>query len=320
MNIKTLPKIASRLKIGRFGPSSIMTVILLAIIVVAAFWVRSLPARFGELGGLDEFYIFRMSEYVLTHNWQMPDPDLMRHHPFGARPILGDPPIPYYLPAAVYVAGGGFGMTYLQFALIFPAIMGALAVLAGYFLGKIVRDRKTGLLTAFFMAVIPAFLTRTIGGSFEKEGVIAPFIILCMYFFIRSYKGASWKRGALCGVFLVIITQGWGGYQYFYYILTLFTVILLLLNQNLNKLLNSYIPMYVVMMIASFILPYKAVGITSPVYIIMAFSAVMVVSRFAVEKYGLIRKEKIIYFVPACFVVGVIGLLLFIIVIISKNI
>ena len=36
--------------------------IVLLIIFLSAFWVRSFPARYGELQALDPFQIFRMSE------------------------------------------------------------------------------------------------------------------------------------------------------------------------------------------------------------------------------------------------------------------
>ena len=57
--------------------------ILLLIIIVSAFSVRAIPARFNELPGLDEFYFYRISDYALKNNLQLPALDTMRYHPFG---------------------------------------------------------------------------------------------------------------------------------------------------------------------------------------------------------------------------------------------
>ena len=86
MDIKALSEFAPRL-----NWRAAFYIIVLLLIASSAFWVRALPSRFGELQAIDPFYLYRMSEHVYENNWQLPEVDLMRHHPFGATPIKSDP-------------------------------------------------------------------------------------------------------------------------------------------------------------------------------------------------------------------------------------
>jgi len=204
---------------NRFTPRKIFTenwhLIVLLLIFLTAFWFRSFPARFGELQALDPFYIYRVSEYVLTHNWQLFDYDILRAYPEGNNPWKTEYLGPIYIPAFVYALGGGWGMHYLHFAIIWPAFMGALACLAMYLLGSELFERKSaGLFSAFFLATTPSFITRTSAGFFEKEPIAGVFIILSAYFFIRSFKKNSWVSGIMGGISFFIGAITWGGMRY----------------------------------------------------------------------------------------------------------
>jgi len=290
---------------------TVIYMVLLALIVVSAFWLRALPARFGELQAIDPFYLFRISEYVLENSWQMPEIDLMRHHPFGAKPGLYDPPTLYYLPAILYVVMGGLSMTYLQFAILFPAMMGALAVAITYFVGKLLYDRKAGLLAAFFMATVPAFITRTSAGFFEKESMSAPFFMLGIYFFLKGYKDKSWKSSAISGIVsglaLLFVAQTWGGARIFFMLIAGFALILLLLNQHSKKLTATFMPMFITIIVGYFVFPYKYTSLTEMSYLLLIATAIIMGLRHGVERYGLVKKEHLPYFVPAMALIGAVG-------------
>ncbi|RLI97961.1 MAG: hypothetical protein DRO99_01925, partial [Candidatus Aenigmatarchaeota archaeon] len=282
---------------------------ILLIIVVLGFWVRSFPARFNELQAIDPFYIYRMSEYVVNNNFQLPENDMLRHHPFGVPPA-GQPPVAFYLPAIMYVVIGPLtGLGYFQYALLYPALMGALASIVMFFIGKELFDRKTGLFAAFFLATIPAFITRTSAGFFDKEANAGVLMLMLFYFFIRAYKRNCWKSGILGGISMFFLVQTWaGGVQYIALLIPAFIIVMLLLNRNISRISKAYIPLAVGMM-ANVMMPYHPNILGFSIYGTVPMVLVLLLARMGVERYGLVKKDQMAYVVPGIIVVGILGLL-----------
>jgi len=111
--------------------------VLLAIFLTA-FWLRSFPARYGELQALDPFQIYRVSEHLVENGFQLPENDMLRYYPLGVNTWHYNYMVPLYLPAISYVILStiGLSMHYLHFAILWSAALGALAVVAIYFIGR----------------------------------------------------------------------------------------------------------------------------------------------------------------------------------------
>lgn len=307
--------------------------IALLIIVVTAFWFRSFPARYGELQALDPLYLFRMSEYALENNWQQPELDMLRYYPTGVPYQDSDYMVPIYLPAIMYTFTGfvGINMPYLHFAIIYPAIMGALAVLVGFFLGKEMFNKEAGLFIAFFMAIIPAFITRTSAGFFEKESIGAVFMLLTLYLFIKGFKKKSIKYGILAGLSMAVLTGGWGGSVYVYLVISGFIALLFALNivfsvlgylfTGLKSLVSDLEPyfgtgmlrVYIPMILLGTLLPQLApryIGMSNPAVLLSYAIIAVLVFRVFIKRFSLLREEHVQYFIPAVMVFGFIGLLI----------
>ena len=84
---------------------------VLILITVFAFWTRAIPAKYGELQALDPFFAFRMNEYMLEHNLQLPPFDHMRYWPDGVYLKNYGPIIYFYVPVVLYVAFVFFGVS-----------------------------------------------------------------------------------------------------------------------------------------------------------------------------------------------------------------
>jgi dolichyl-diphosphooligosaccharide--protein glycosyltransferase len=308
-------------------------VILLVIIVCIAFWARSFPARAGELQALDPFYIYSVSEYLVNHNLQMPEFDSMRYYPFGVVPMEVNSLGSVYIPAIIYLFLSFFGlnMHYLHFAIIFPALMGALSVFVMFFLGReLFRSNVAGLFSAFFLAMTPAFITRTSAGFFEKEPTGAPFMVISVYLFLKAYRQGSWKYGILSGISLALGTMTWGGISYVYLIFMLFGGLLLLsysalvvgdyMFGNLGKivseiedfmgyrLLASYGLMIVVAVLAQSPFP-NTMGFLHNMVLPNIIIIAILAGKLLIERYGVLAKENQRYFVPAALLCGVLFVL-----------
>ena len=284
-------------------------VIALILIVVMGFWIRSLPAKYDELQAIDPFYIYRISEFVVENNFQMPANDYFRHYPFGVPPS-GQTPLPFFLPAYMFaIIGPLSGLDFFHFALLYPAIMGALASLVMFFIGRELFDNKTGVLAAFFLATVPAFITRTSAGFFDKEATAGLIMLLVFFFFIRAYKKDSWKSGILGGISMFLLIQTWaGGMQYISMLMPLLLMVILLLNKDVWRISKAYIPLLAGTLL-SLVMPYHPAVISLSVYGTIPIFSVFLFIRLGVEKFKLIKEKYLNYVIPAILVVGFVGVL-----------
>ncbi|MBN2101823.1 MAG: glycosyltransferase family 39 protein [Candidatus Aenigmarchaeota archaeon] len=286
-------------------------IIALILIFITAFSVRYYPAQYKELPGLDEYYIYRMGEYMLANNLQLPELDTLRYHPDGLPSRQFEFPGPFLIPVIMYlVMFAPFGLSFFQFSFLYPPLMGALAVVVMYFVGKeFFNDKKAGLFSAFFLAVIPGFISRTVAALIEKEAAGAPFMLLSVYFFIKAYKNNSWKHGIIGGVSLGILAVTWGGSDYMRLFLALATFILLLINKYSDGLLKSYTPAFILSVLFP-LMTLRSIDVTQTTVIVPAGVLLLLLLRFALVRYNIIKKEQAPYLVPGMVVLAVIGLLI----------
>jgi len=286
--------------------------VLLAIFLMA-YWVRIAPARFDEIQDLDSYYMLRMSEYAATHGLTLPAVDTMRFFPNGVDPYQADFPGPVFMPAAMYIAMNALGisMHFIRFAIIFPAIMGSLAVLAMYLFSKQLFSRRTALIASFFFATIPAFMTRTTAGVLEKEPIGGVFIPLTMWLFVLSYKATgrkSWIYGVLAGLSFAALGLSWGGSRILYILLPAYALVMMLINRNVDRLVPAYLPTSIIGILLPQVYPFHA-GLLSATMLPCLLAAAVLVMRFGAERSKLVKAENLRYVVPAIIIFGVVSLL-----------
>lgn len=311
--------------------------VLLAIVIIS-FWVRSMPARFGELQALDPFYLYRASEYVLENNWQLNPHDVMRYYPTGVSHWEVEFLVPIYMPTMMYamLSALGMNMHYLHFAIIFPAILGALSVLVVFFLVReFFKDKKlgmyAGLFSALFLATVPAFITRTSAGFFEKESLGLFFMLLSIYLFLKALRRGSWRYGILSGLALAVGSGSWGGLQFVYLLYSGFIVLLFAINiilalldylfpNKVKELLSDLEGFLGLNMVKAFVptilfsllhtLAPRSIEVTSYVYMLSFFVAAVLLIKYGIGRFNLVRKDYLPYVIPAIVVIGFLGLLL----------
>ena len=312
-------KLDSRVLLKRAIP-----IIALLIIFTSALWLRSFPARFSEIQALDPFFFYRMGLEVMDNNWEL-GVDMMRYTPTGVDTAQYHYMLPIYLPALIYVflTGIGMNMHYLHFAIMWPAWLGALAVIPMYLLGKELFGRKAGLFAAFFLATVPAFITRTSAGFFEKEPIAGVFIVTSVYFFVRSFKRSSWISGITAGASLALTSLAWGGVQYIYMLFAGFLALIFLANLvvavldylfsgfgGFLKTLNSYMSMSMIkaylptMLLGILVQQFFARHVSmEAVSVVTSFTLMgILVFRYGTERFSLVKNQYLPYVVPAALV------------------
>lgn len=72
--------------------------------------------------------------------------------------------------------------------------------LVTYHLAKEVRDEGTGLLAAAFIAIVPGYISRSVAGSFDNEGIAIFALLLTYWLWVKSVKTGSLFWSALCAL------------------------------------------------------------------------------------------------------------------------
>lgn len=214
-----------------------------ALVAVTAFalWIRLIP-RDGMryLQALDPYAIARMAEAMVTEG-HLPMLDMWRFFPYGTPTYLmnlGDIAIPAYL----YTIVAPFGIGFTEWTQVYPAAAGAGMIVAMYFIGKELFDRRAGIFAAFFLAASPAVLHRSSAGWFEKEPIAALLMFVSIYFFARAWKRESWPSGILSGAALGIAMTSWGGARFLILLYPAVVFPVAFIDEDIRGLIAAYTP------------------------------------------------------------------------------
>jgi len=70
-------------------------------------------------------------------------------------------------------------------------LFSALCALTTYFLAKEVRNQGAGLFAALFAASVPSYISRSVAGSYDNEGVAIFALVLVFFLYVKVWAGSS---------------------------------------------------------------------------------------------------------------------------------
>jgi len=250
--LKSLGKL--RIKVSH---GSIMTLSALLLILLVAFTVRIFPLRWEiqtgalHLSEFDPYYQFSLTSYMVKNGllspyWPTQWVDTQRWYPGGINMGMSYPALPMTA-ASLYmvITALGVNIDLMSFCALFPAIMGALACLVIYFLGKDIGGTSIGLLASLFLALSPSYIQRTSLGFFDDETIGIFALLLFAFLFLRAIEterpvGSSVKYSIGSSLALAYFISGWGAAYYPIALTALFVFLLILLKRYTSRLLLSY--------------------------------------------------------------------------------
>lgn len=301
--------------------------VLAALVLAFALWVRSLPADDMQyVQALDPYMIGRMAA-AIAQNGFMPAVDVWRSFPFTMPTHilnLGD----IYIPAYLFEFVRHFGVDFLEWAQLYPALVGGLAIVPVYLLVSDLYDRRTGVFSSLFLATSVAIMQRSSAGWFEKEPIANLLMLSSLYLFVTAWERTDWRRGIGSGLFLGIAATSWGGTQFMFllYPLVVFTLMVVIPLTALlpvlmagrefpaimeyDGLFAAYAPTALIGTILPFILNGTAWSLPNAFFVGNMAALAFLALRYGAEKYELVDESMLSYLNPGMFVVGLIGLAL----------
>lgn len=203
--------------------------LLILAIVLLAFYVRLLDYRWPYLRNIDSYMFYRHMDYILQNNGVMPTHDPLILSPDGWR--IRQELYPYqYLGAYSYLFFRAFlpDLQLWTYLIYFPAFLASLMAIPMYFIGKMLYDRKAGLLAAFFIVFDISNLARSLGGDPDTDVIVMFMPLVVMAAFLYTYKHITLKGldrrtvvySVATAVLLSIWAHTWEGYWYVLWLIT----------------------------------------------------------------------------------------------------
>jgi dolichyl-diphosphooligosaccharide---protein glycosyltransferase len=228
-----------------FQTRHLLVIAVLALAFSSALIMRFYPSKYGYyLNEFDPYFDYRATKFIVDNGldayWQWHD--TMSWYPEG-RDVPGTSQTVLHITAAYLYQAFGRGISLLDFTIAFPAVMGALTVIAVFALVRVLGGTSAGMFSALLMAFSPAIIQRGNLGWFKSEPLGLFFGILAMYLFISAIKHKEIKyaiaKAVAGGLILGLANGAWGGIQYFSIPISLFLIALPFFRKDLT------IPMYV---------------------------------------------------------------------------
>nr|CAH7763910.1 unnamed protein product [Callosobruchus chinensis] len=135
-------------------------------------------------------------------------------------------------------------------------VFSGLTAISTYFLTKELWSAGAGLFAACFIAIVPGYISRSVAGSYDNEGIAIFALQFTYYLWIKSVKTGSiyWAVAAALSYFYMV--SAWGGYVFIINLIPLHVFVLLLMGRYSNKLFVSYTTFYIIGLILSMQIPF----------------------------------------------------------------
>ena len=121
--------------------------------------------------------------------------------------------------------------------------------LVAYAFGREIWDSGAGLVAAALIAIVPGYISRSVAGSYDNEGVAIFALLLTFYLFVRAVNTGSlaWALASAFGYFYMV--SAWGGYVFIINLVPLYVLVLLVTGRYSQRLYVAYNCMYVLGML-----------------------------------------------------------------------
>ncbi|KAI9006173.1 Oligosaccharyl transferase STT3 subunit-domain-containing protein [Gaertneriomyces semiglobifer] len=135
-------------------------------------------------------------------------------------------------------------------------LFSAFTAIAAYLLTTEMKSSSAGLLAAAFLGIAPGYISRSVAGSYDNEGIAIFLLVFTFYLWIKAVKLGSAFYGAMTALFYFWMVSAWGGYVFITNLIPLHVFALILMGRFSMRLYVSYSTFYAIGTISSMIIPF----------------------------------------------------------------
>uniref|UniRef100_A0A3Q1G4F1 dolichyl-diphosphooligosaccharide--protein glycotransferase n=1 Tax=Acanthochromis polyacanthus TaxID=80966 RepID=A0A3Q1G4F1_9TELE len=135
-------------------------------------------------------------------------------------------------------------------------VFSGLTSISTFLLTRELWNQGAGLLAACFIAIVPGYISRSVAGSFDNEGIAIFALQFTYYLWVKSVKTGSvfWAIGCCLSYFYMV--SAWGGYVFIINLIPLHVFVLLLMQRFSKRVYIAYSTFYIIGLVLSMQIPF----------------------------------------------------------------
>jgi len=298
----------------------LLRLLILAICCILAFSVRLFSVlRFESvIHEFDPYFNYRTTRFLSEkgfynfHNWF----DENAWYPLGR--IIGGTIYPGLMVTAAtiykFLHSINIPIDIRNMCVFLAPLFSSLTTIVTYLLTSELSNKSAGLLAAAFISVVPGYISRSVAGSYDNEGIAIFCMLLTYYFWIKSVKTGNMFWAILCSGAYFYMVSSWGGYVFLINLIPIHVLFCIITGRFSHRIYVAYSTVYCVGTILSMqisFVGFQPVQTSEHMGALGVFGLCQIVSFVAYLKQKLspssfaVLWQSILYFVGGLFLAAV---------------
>ena len=196
----------------------------------------------------DPYFNYRTTKFLASegfynfHNWF----DDRAWYPLGR--IIGGTIYPGLMvtSAALYhlLNGLNIPIDVREVCVFLAPLFSSFTTIVTYLLTKELASSSAGLLAAAMISIVPGYISRSVAGSYDNEGIAIFCMLLTYFFWIKSVKSGSILWSSLTSLAYFYMVSSWGGYVFLINLIPLHVLTLMIIGRFNHKVYVAYSAVY----------------------------------------------------------------------------
>merc|ERR1712038_299340 len=228
----------------------LLKMVILTIAAILAFSVRLFSVLRYEvmIHEFDPYFNYRTTKFLADegfyqfHNWF----DDRAWYPLGR--IIGGTIYPgLMVTSAIFYHILNFfhiSIEVRNVCVFLAPFFSSLTTLVTYKLTTELHSTGAGLVAASMIAIVPGYISRSVAGSYDNEGIAIFCMLLTYYFWIKSVKTGSVYWSTLCSLAYFYMVSSWGGYVFLINLIPLHVFTLMVCGRFNHHVYVAYTTVY----------------------------------------------------------------------------
>lgn len=202
--------------------NKILTVLLLGLLIFISLWIRKGTLTTPTVLDYDPWWFYRYAESLLNNNLKPPGWDELSFAMPG-RPVDSFLGWPYTMVGIHYLLSFlGLTADFMRSAILSPLFLVALIPAVAYTLGRTLSNWIGGLVTAFFIALSPAFVGVSMAGYCDSDAPVVFYTFLSTWLVLFALQRSHFKFTpfptkrtifylSIASIGILVFVWNWGG-------------------------------------------------------------------------------------------------------------
>lgn len=123
-------------------------------------------------------------------------------------------------------------------------LFSSFTTLVTYVLTKELKDGSAGLVAAAMISIVPGYISRSVAGSYDNEGIAIFCMLLTYATWLKSVKTGSLFWSVICSIAYFYMVSSWGGYVFLINLIPLHVLVLMLTGRFSHRIYVAYSAVY----------------------------------------------------------------------------